>query len=91
MMPDPFERMHNRLLSLLGEEAVLRSTPCRVAIEHGVAITGDYGSVVGFRSVATIPADLSPKKGDQLTVGAKAYTLDALDSSDGYTARFILR
>lgn len=90
-MGDPFARMHDRLLSHLGSEAVLRgTTPCRVNVEHGVAVTGEYGEVVGHRTLVHIQSSLQPRSGDALAVGTKTYALDSLESDDSYYARWFV-
>jgi hypothetical protein len=90
-MADPFARMTDRLLAHLGREAVLRGTePCNVNIEQGVAVTGEYGEVVGHRTLAYVPSALLPRSGDTLQLGAKTFTLDSLESDDGYTARYFV-
>lgn len=90
-MADPFARMHDRLLAQLGQEAVLRGTvPCKVNIEHGVGIQGEYGEVAGHRTLVYVASNLTPREGDSLQVGTKSYSLDSLESDDGYTARFFV-
>lgn len=90
-MADAFARMHRRLFARLGQEALLRGTPTRVIVEHGVAVTGEYGQVSGYRSFATIPAADAPKVGDALVVGAKTYTVESIDANDGDTVAVVLR
>lgn len=94
-MADPFSRMRDRLLAgVLGLEAVLRvGEPCRVSIERGVAMLGEFGVVVAYRDVVTISSDLVPRPGDALVTVAdgRAYTLDSIQGADGYTTQFTLR
>lgn len=91
-MSDPFARMHERLLAHLGVEAVLRGdTPCRVNVERDVEVLGEYGQVAARRTMLHVPSDLTPKSGDAVVVGAKSYTLDGLESDDGYLSRFYVR
>ena len=90
-MADPFARMHDRLFSRLGEQAVLHQQSITVALEHGVAISGEYGEVVAHRTVAMIPSAAVPVVGDALTVGQHSYVIDAIERNDGYTVRAVLR
>ncbi len=83
--------MHSRLFARLGQEALLRGLPTTVILEHGVAVTGEYGQVTGYRSFATIPAVESPKVGDALVVDTKNYVVDAIQENDGHTISVVLR
>lgn len=83
--------MHRRLFARLGQEALLRGMATTVILEHGVAVTGEYGQVTGYRSFATIPAEDAPKVGDALVVGATTYAVDAIDANDGHTVSVVLR
>ncbi len=93
-MSDPFARMHQSLFTRLGVEALLRTTEeCKVSVEHGVAVTGEYGEVTGYRTVIDIMyAGLTrPKVGDSLLiVGGSTYKLDAPLKDDGYSARWVV-
>ena len=90
-MADAFERMHQRLFARLGQEAFLRGLPVIVILEHGVAVTGEYGEVTAFRSFATLPSDAAPKVGDALVVDLKTYTVDGIQADDGSTTIVVLR
>lgn len=90
-MADAFERMHQRLFARLGQEALLRGLATTVIVEHGVAVTGDYGQVTGYRSFATLPADPLPKVGDALVVDGKSWAIDAIQENDGHTVSVVLR
>lgn len=83
--------MHSRLLARLGQEALLRGLPTRVIVEDGVAVTGEYGNVTGYRTFATIPAAMAPKVGDALVSGGKTYAVDGIDANDGYSISVVLR
>ena len=83
--------MHRRLFARLGQEALLRGLPTEVILEHGIAVTGEYGQVTGYRSFATIPAEDAPKVGDALVVGVNTYAVDAIDANDGHTVSVVLR
>lgn len=67
---------------------------CRVHIEHGVEITGQYGEVVMSRSVARILDVLAPRAGDTLVTqepeGERHYTLDSRLDENGWTTRYVL-
>lgn len=94
-----FQRMHDRLFARLGEQAVLRGTvPCQVNMEYGVVVNYEIGDDKFVQSefaatvdVANIQKVYAPVVGDVLTVGAKAYIVDALASDNGYVVRCILR
>lgn len=90
-MADAFARMHQRLFARLGREAFLRGLPTTAILEHGVAVTGEYGQVTGYRSFATLPVDPLPKVGDAMVVDAKTYTVDAIQENDGHTVSVVLR
>lgn len=90
-MADAFARMHQRLFARLGQEALLRGIPTPVIIEHGVAVTGEYGQVTGYRSFATIPVAMAPKVGDVLRSDGHGYIIDAIDTNDGYSVSVVLR
>ena len=76
-----------------------KDVPCRVNVEHGVALIGEMGETVGHRTLVYVSSSLTPRNGDALVLGntvdgtfvpSKAYTLDSLESDDGYTARFFV-
>ena len=90
-MADAFSRMHSCLLARLGREALLRGQPVIATLEHGVAVTGDYGEVTGHRTFASMLSDSSPKVGDVLTIDGKGWVIDAIDQDDGYTVNCVLR
>lgn len=90
-MADAFARMHTRLLARLGQEALLRGLPVTAIVEHGVAVTGEYGQVTGFRSFATFPSTAVPRVGDGVRIDAKDYAVDGIESDDGYTTTCVLR
>ena len=69
----------------------MRGLPTRVIIEHGIAVTGEYGNVTGYRSFATIPAAMAPKVGDALFSDGKSWIVDGLEANDGDTVSVVLR
>lgn len=91
-MADPFARMHDRLLAHLGNEAVLRGTEdCKVNVEHGVGVQGEYGEVVAFKTMAYVPTNLSPRIGNTLLIEGKTWVIDSIESDDSYVTRVWLR
>lgn len=90
-MADAFARMHMRLLARLGQEALLRGLPTTAIVEHGVAVTGEYGQVTGFRSFATFKTSDAPRVADAVVVDGKSYVVDGIDTDDGYTTTCVLR
>lgn len=91
MAADPFARMQTRLFARLGREAVLRGLPTTAILEHGVAISGEYGQVTGYRTLATLPAGDTPRQGDPLIIDGKSWTIDSILANDGYSIEVILR
>lgn len=86
-----FQRMTQGILSVLGEDSLLRgAVPCRVNIENGVQVVGNDESLVVEKDVATFDIALDPKVGDTLVHPNGSYKLDALFSDNGYSRRFIL-
>ncbi len=90
-MPDPFAKLHDRLMAKFAEPATIRGGATVVSMEHGVAVTGEYGEVTAYRSVATLPKGAGPKVGDTLIVGMASYVIDGIDADNGYVVRCVLR
>ncbi len=96
-----FNRLTDRILARLGEDAVLRTAEgCRVNIEHNVEVAGNEGQMVYSRSVATMLKSLKPRIDDPLVfvdaagipIPGQAYAIDSPPfEENGYTARYILR
>lgn len=90
-----FTRLTERILAHVGEDAILRGEvvdpPRKINVEHGVELTGVYGEVTAYRSLATIEKAWNPQPGDPLTVDGKDYILDVLLKDNGYSAQFVLR
>lgn len=92
-------RMHSRLLSKLGEQAVLRNdTPCLANIERGVQVAYEIGDAKFYQSeyaavvdIANLPADLNPTPGDSLEVEGETFVIDAIAANNGHLARCVLR
>lgn len=77
----------------MGQDALLRtSVACKVPLDRGVEIVGQYGELPSLRSVATFDRSLAPAPGDTLhfVASGEDYTLDALVKDDGYTVKFTL-
>lgn len=97
-------RAARRVLSVIGEDAVLRGDiPCKALIERDVQVQRDIGDTKFFESavtavvdVAGIDATLAPRKGDTLVVNFElppasvTYRLDAPLKNSGRIARFTL-
>lgn len=94
-----FERMHDRLLSRLGEQAVLRlEESCLVNIEYSVVIDYELGDAKFQQSEYSATVDIAnilkrhaPVPGDRLYVGDKSYVIDAIAADNGHMLRCILR
>ena len=67
------------------------SSATTVILEHGIAVTGEYGQVTGYRSFATLPASDAPRVGDPLVVDTTNYVVDAIQENDGHTISVVLR
>lgn len=91
MPTDPFDRMQSRVLAHLGKDAVFNGQPCRVGMDYGVGVTGDFGEVVAYKTFAGIPSGLSPKPGNQLIIGQEVWTVDKVLDNDGIETRVVLR
>ena len=103
-MASVFGRMTESVLSLLGEDALLRgATPCKVNIEHDVQLTGMDGERAANRGdlyvnsdVATIAKRHNPKGGDALKfTGAgphagRSFRLETMIEDNGYSRRYIV-
>lgn len=90
-MTDPFRRVAESILARMGRDALLRGIVlCKVPLEHGVEIVGEYGQVVALRTVATIDKALLPYPKDTLAIDGVNYTLDGLIADNGYTVRYTL-
>lgn len=85
-----FERMTKSVLTLLGQDAFLRTTvACKVNVEKGVQVTVD--EMVYERDVATIDNAHNPAIGDRLSHPFGEFVLDRKLQNNGYSTRFILR
>ena len=104
-MSSVFGRMAKGVLSLLGENALLRtSVPCKINIEHGVQLTGMDGEAASYRGDLTVERDVAtllkehdPKKGDRFTFDADSgphagttWRLEQMIEDNGYTRRYVV-
>lgn len=101
-MHPAFVRMSSRVLSLLGQDSLLREEvvdpPRKIAVKHGVQFTGYGGDSASYRgdlvaekSIAYVPKAYAPKAGDRLQHPDGDYDLDVLHKDDGLTMQFVLR
>ncbi len=104
-MTSVFGRMTESVLTLLGEDALLRgSVPCKVNIEHGVQITGidgeraaGRGDLVVNRDVATIAKRHDPKSDDEIVFlpgagphAGKRFYLQTMIEDNGFSRRYTI-
>jgi len=94
-MAGAFERLAASVLRCLGQDAFLHqgasTIPCRANIERGVQVMGSYDDAVFVRDVATLPASVGAKVGDELQHPMGNFVLDGLLADNGYTQRFTLQ
>lgn len=85
-----FQRMTQSVLSLLGQDAFLRTTvACKVNIERSVQVA--EGDMVYERDIATIDNSLNPTLGDRLSHPFGEFVLDRKFQDNGFSTRFIVR
>lgn len=104
-MSSVFGRMAQGILSVLGEDALLReAVPCKINIEHGVQLTGMdgesavyRGDLVVERDVVTILKTANPKSGDRFKFNPNSgphadqtWQLESMIEDNGYTRRFVV-
>lgn len=104
-MSSVFGRMTESVLTLLGEDALLRgAVPCKVNIEHGVQLVGmdaeraaSRGDLVTNSDVATIAKRHDPKSGDIVAFVAgtgphagRSFRLETMIEDNGYSRRYIV-
>lgn len=94
-MSEAFNRLARSVLNRLGQDALLlrgvTTIPCKVNIERGVQMMGQYDDAVFTRDVATLDATIGAKVGDELQHPQGVYVLDGLMADNGYTCRFTLQ
>jgi hypothetical protein len=103
-MASVFGRMTESVLSLLGEDALLRgATPCKVNIEHDVQLTGMDGERASHRGDLYVNSDVitlakrhNPKGGDSLKFmgtgphAGRSFRLETMIEDNGYSRRYIV-
>lgn len=98
-MRDPFARAMKSVLSMLGQDALLRGAPAgKVNIEHGVEVfeKNHDGESLFARSVATISKEYAPRRGDTLTMldtdgnVTATYRVEGLFNDSGPNVRHIV-
>lgn len=87
-----FSRASSRLFAHFGEEAVFRGGPLPVqaVLSRNVELLGENGQVDRLVTTVNLPANLAPRKGDSLVVGAESWTLDALLRGSGDLVEWVL-
>jgi hypothetical protein len=87
-----FTRGFDRILARLGSDAVFRSAPIRVVVEHDVEVADGNGDVVQTRTVATMARALQPLRHEALTIEAEAFVIDSPPFADnGVSVSVVLR
>lgn len=101
-MHSAFSRMSARVLSVFGQDSLLRGEvtdpPRKIAVKHGLQLTG-YGSesamyrgdLVVEKDVAYVPKAYLPKAGDRLQHPDGDYDLDTKLKDDGNLEVWVLR
>lgn len=88
-----FERMGQGVLYHLGENSLLvRGTeqlPCRVNVEHDVAMAGPYDDAMLTRDVVSLPGRFLAKVGDEVIHPDGRYRLDGVLANNGVIHRFV--
>lgn len=105
-MASVFGRMTESVLTLLGEDALLRgAVPCKVNIEHDVQLMGmdaeraaSRGDLVVNNDVATIAKRHNPKAGDTVAFtvdgggphAGRSFRLETMIEDNGFSRRYIV-
>jgi len=64
----------------------------RVSITRNAQFVGEYGQILENRITVRLPLALvTPRIGDQLTIGSHEYMIERLLSDNGYVAEALLR
>jgi hypothetical protein len=96
VLPFPFAELHTALFASLGEPVTLQrgdDPPVTVSavVRLGVANVGEFGRVVGSRTVVSLPRDRwQPRRGDLVTVRGNTHTVESIASDDGYVVEAVL-
>lgn len=103
-MSSVFGRMTESVLSLMGEDALLRNAVvCKANIEHDVQLTGidgeraaNRGDIYVNSDVITIAKRHNPKGGDSLKFtgtgphAGRSFRLETMIEDNGYSRRYIV-
>lgn len=91
-MSDPFALMHQSLFAgPLCEDVLFRGVAARAFVARNVEMLGDYGQVVGRRTMVDLPSSSAPVEGDAIVIDTVGYVLDVLSADVGQIARWIVR
>lgn len=92
-MSDPFAYMSRlQFTGPMSKPAKLRGEDCRVRVQSNVEVFGDYGQVVGVRTVVALPSDIDHQKGEVLSVEDLGdFILDVLQAREAFEVRWIVR
>lgn len=76
--------MSRSLMTRLGEPVAYAGKTITALVDMSVATVGDYGQVMDYRTQITLATADVPalKKGENITAGARVFTVDAIDSAD---------
>lgn len=76
-----------------GEAATYVFQTITVIVDRSVEVVGDFGQVVDRRTVlSALKTDMpTPMRGQSITVGGTAYTLDGVISDDGHIVKVWLK
>lgn len=92
----PFVDAHASLMDALGTDATLQrgsgpAVPVRVVVHDGVARVGDYGQVIGRKTlVDVLRSQWQPRRGDVLTIDGAARPVEAIEQDDGIVVTAVL-
>lgn len=103
-MSSVFGRMTESVLSLMGEDALLRNAVvCKANIEHDVQLVGmdaeraqSRGDLVTNSDVITLAKQHNPKGGDTLKFtgtghhAGRSFRLETMIEDNGYSRRYIV-
>lgn len=68
-----------------------RPVNCTVVIDRQIAVLGDIGEVVGYKTAATFKrSEVQPQVGATLTIGSETWTLEKKSSEDESLSEWIL-
>jgi predicted naringenin-chalcone synthase len=64
---------------------------CTVVLDREVQVLGEFGEVIGFRTVAAfLRSEVSPAVGGALRIGAETWTLEKKSSEDESLSEWVL-